>query len=137
VSRDMGRTEPIADAQVKLALTALERGDMLEARNLLGESLDGYSQCASAEGLLWVLEGFALVAARSGDRQRAAALLGASESRAKMGGGIQLDVAGRERLEADLRDELGGERFEAARAEGVAMTLEGALEYALAGEIHV
>ena len=54
-----------------------------------------------------------------------------------MGGGIQLDVAGRERLEADLRNELGGERFEAARAEGGAMTLEDALEYALAGEIHV
>jgi predicted ATPase/class 3 adenylate cyclase len=137
VSREMGRTEPIADAQLKLALAALGRGDTQEARKRLGESLDGYTECGTTEGMLWVLEGFALVAAQSGNRQRAATLLGASEGRDQVGGGIRLDPAGRERVEADLRAQLGAERFEAACAQGRTLTLEDALEYALAGEIEV
>jgi predicted ATPase len=132
---EMSQIEAIADAQLKLALTALDRGDAQEARKLLDESLDGYRASESTGGMLWVLEGFSFVAAQAREPQTAAVLLGASQGRT-VGGGIQLDPAGRERLEAELRDELGREPFEAAWAKGAAMTPENAIEYALAGPIH-
>ncbi len=128
--REMNQTEAIADAQLKLALTAIDRGEAQEARSLLRESLDGYRACRSIGGILWVLEVFSLLASREGHRQRAAILLGASEGR-ETGGGIQLDPAEREQLEADLLDQLGPELFETARARGVAMRPEEAVEYAL------
>jgi len=128
--REMNQTEAIADAQLKLALTAIDRGEAQEARSLLRESLDGYRACRSIGGILWVLEVFSLLASREGHRQRAAIRLGASEGR-ETGGGIQLDPAEREQLEADLLDQLGPELFETARARGVAMRPEEAVEYAL------
>jgi hypothetical protein len=78
------------------------------------------------------MEGFSFLAAQSGDRQQAAILLGASQSR-NLDFVVQPDPANRKRLEAELRDELGGERFKAAFAEGVAMSPDEAIEFALAG----
>jgi predicted ATPase len=130
--RDMSHTEAIADARLKLALTAIDRGDAREARKLLEETLDGYKTCGSSEGFLWVLEGFSFLAAQSGDRNQAAILLGASQSRS-LDFLVQPDPANRKRLEAELRDELGGERFKAAFAEGAAMSPDEAIEFALAG----
>jgi hypothetical protein len=129
--REMSRAGAIADAHFKLALTALDRGDIPEAKRLLVESLDGYRASESAEGMLWVLEGFALAAASVRALERAAILLGASAGRT-MGGGIQFAIDDRERLERNLRDELGEERVEAALAKGAAMSVEDAFEYALA-----
>jgi predicted ATPase/class 3 adenylate cyclase len=131
VSRDTGGVEWVADAQLKLALTVLGEGDPSGARQLLCASLDGYRATGSANGLLWLLEGFSHLAARSGNPERAAILLGASDARSR-GGGFLLE--GRERLEAELRKELGRERFEAARAEGVVMSADAAIEVALAQE---
>jgi tetratricopeptide (TPR) repeat protein len=128
--REMSQTEAIADAQLKLALTALDRGDTQDAREFLGESLNGYRTSASREGLLWVLEGCSLLAARSGNSPRAAVLLGASERRTT-GGGVQLGLEDRVRLEANLRSELGEGRFEAAFAEGTATSLDSTIELAL------
>jgi hypothetical protein len=122
----------VADAQVKLALTALGEGNPPEASKLLHESLAGYRATGSAQGLLWVLEGCAHLAAKSGNPRRAATLVGASETRYR-GGAFLLE--GRELLEADLRNELGGNDFEAARAKGAAMGPDTAVEFALSQEL--
>jgi predicted ATPase len=134
VSRDAGGVEWIADAQVKLALTALGDGNSSMASELLRESLNGYRAVGSAEGLFWVLEGISHLAAQSGKPELGAILLGASEARQR-GGGFQLE--GREPLEAALRNELGWERFKAARAEGTAMSPDDAIEFALAQDLDV
>jgi hypothetical protein len=72
------------------------------------------------------------LAAHSGDRRQAAVLLGASQGR-NLDLVVQPDPANRARLEAELRAELGEERFEAARAEGAAMNPDEAIELALSG----
>jgi predicted ATPase/class 3 adenylate cyclase len=131
VSRDWG-AEGIADVQVKLALTALGRGNAQDALELLSKSLGGYRESGSTEGMLWVLEGLSYLAAHSGDRRQAAVLLGASQGR-NLDLVVQPDPANRARLEAELRAELGEERFEAARAEGAAMNPDEAIELALSG----
>jgi hypothetical protein len=128
----MGQTEWAADAQVKLALTALRQGDAPEAQRLLAESVDTFRECESDAGMLWALEVFAHLAAQSDDPERAATLLGATDAR-HCGGAFLLE--GRERLEKELHDELGNQRFEAARDQGRAMELEEAVEYALVGQI--
>jgi tetratricopeptide (TPR) repeat protein len=113
-SREMSQTEAIADAQLKLALTAVDQKEAGEARKLLDEAFDSYRGCGSTEGMTWVLEGFSRLAAQVGNPRLAAVLLGASEGRTT-GGGIQLDRVDRERLEAELEDKLGMERLEAAQ----------------------
>jgi predicted ATPase len=132
--REIGRPAAIADAQLKLAYTAIARGETGEARPLLDQSLAGYRRDGDDGGILWVVEGFALLAARAGDRERAGILLGASETR-PTGGGVRLDRDDRERLEATLRRELGDERFEAARARGSSTSPEEAVEHALSATL--
>jgi predicted ATPase len=129
VSRDVGGEEWVADAQVKLALAAIGQGNMSEASSLLLESIDGYRAAGSANGLLWVLEGFAHLAARSSNPERAAILLGASAARHR-GGGFLLE--GREELETTVRQKLGPERFDTAFTQGAAMSPDSAIELALA-----
>src|SRR5207237_10134577 len=77
--RDIGRPAAIADAHLKLAFTAVAGGDAREATRLLEESLDGYRKDRDTGGVLWMIEGLALVAAQRGERELAAVLLGASE----------------------------------------------------------
>jgi DNA-binding NarL/FixJ family response regulator len=75
----------------------------------------------------------AVVAGELGQPKRAARLLGAAAALQEAGGRAvsPLDLAERERQVASVREVLGDERFAEVWADGQAMSLERALEYAL------
>jgi hypothetical protein len=79
------------------------------------------------------LLGFAALAAVQGQPERAARLWGASEAQIAKGASF-FDAADRRlyaRTIAKAEAQLGAQAFEALRAEGKAMTMDQAIEYAL------
>ncbi len=131
--REIGDKWNIAFALHGLAVVALRRSDYERAAALFTDSL---ILCKEV-GNRWIseecLEGFARVASATGHYPRAARLFGAAEvlretldlhrSRA--------DQAYHDKRVASTRAALGDVAFDAASAEGQAMTLHQAIEYAL------
>ena len=77
------------------------------------------------------LTGLALVANDDGIHERAARLLGASARMRHDVGGAPPLIGRWGDPEADAREALGKERYDAARAEGYAMDAETAVAYAI------
>ena len=109
------------------------QGDLERAVGLYRESLALFG----AVGDKWVatecIEGLALIARAQGNPERVARHLGAAEA-AREVFAITPEAGDQEHLWAATRERPEGTAYAAAWAEGRAMTLEQAIEYALAPE---
>jgi non-specific serine/threonine protein kinase len=131
--REIGDKWNIAFALYGLAFVAHRQGDNERAAAFFTDSL---ILCKEV-GNRWIgeecLEGFARVASATGHHQRAARLFGAAEVLRETLGHHRspADQAYHDERVASTRAALGDAAFDAALAEGQAMTLEQAIEYAL------
>jgi len=144
--REIGYTWGIAVSLGNFAWIALRRDDLKQAVALLAESLTLRREIGDRGGIAWCLEKLAEIALITGQREsalrpdedfrRAARLFGAAEAlRAPVNSAIDLvDQPEYERQLAILRAQLDEAIFTTAWAKGQAMTLQQAIEYALAVE---
>jgi hypothetical protein len=109
---------------VALSLIAQERHD--EAEALLGDAFDG--AVARRRTMLGdVLDAFAAVCAARGAQRAAATLIGSADTARRENGGMSHDDGSqwlRDQTVARSREALGGAEFDAAVAEGAALSLE-------------
>jgi predicted ATPase/DNA-binding XRE family transcriptional regulator len=130
------RDEPwqAARAALLLGLAAYLDGDAAAARRRLGESLEVFRQVGNWHGLCGALDGFAGLALADGDPGRALRLSAAAAA-IRAAAGIRLprgwDRAVTTRVVEPARAAAGA-LVAAAWAEGTAMTVDAAVEYALA-----
>ncbi len=111
-------------------------GDLERAAGLYRESLALFGEAGDKRVATECIEGLALIASAQGNAERAARLFGVAEA-ARETFGITMPRQERgdhERRGATTREGLGDAAFAAAWAEGRAMTLEQAIEYALTTE---
>jgi len=144
--REIGTNWGIAVSLGNFAWIALRRGDLQQAVTRLGESLILRREIGDRGGMAWCLEKLAEIALITGQResslrrdedfQRAARLFGAAAAlRESIGSVIDLvDQPEYERQIGIVQAHLDEATFTAAWAEGQAMTLEQAVNYALATE---
>lgn len=121
----------LAEFLAEAGMAWIAHGDLEQAQQLLTESLRSSRDMGRPTGT--ALMGLSEVAAARGQSRRAARLLGASEA-VPAAGGPQLPPylhALVDRAVAAARDALGAEAFEAARAEGAALSQEQAITEAL------
>jgi predicted ATPase/DNA-binding NarL/FixJ family response regulator len=124
----------IANAGLKLAEVALGRGDRHGAETLGRQSLALLRKLRDSWGLLMSLLHLGLAAVMQGDHTRAARLFGATDAlRTAIGASLLPPMSAQfEQGVNAARAALGDEAFAAAWARGQAMTLEQAIEAALA-----
>jgi hypothetical protein len=130
---EVGDKQTIVHALGGQGHLALEVGDYGRASTLYKESLTMRRKMGDVFLVAQSLEDFAALAWRQGQHERAARLLGASEARCQTLN-ITLPTADLGEYTCTLdtaRAALGEETFVVAWAEGRAMTLEKAIEYAL------
>jgi tetratricopeptide (TPR) repeat protein len=132
--RQTGQLMGPAHAYQSLGEVALSQKDAAAARAHYRESMNYFRQLGDRMGISWCLAGFAGAAALSEEPERGARLWGASEGlRQRIGCRVApASRLNRERTDAMLREQLGDEPFEAEQMHGRAMSLEQAIEYALA-----
>jgi tetratricopeptide (TPR) repeat protein len=129
VSRELGNKNGVALQLLNLGKNALGRNDCRRASALIHQALLLRREMGNTRGILECLREFGKVAAAEQRYERAARLLGAAEPLWEM-----LNERGRRMYEDEDRtiraqsDEVASEK---ARAEGRAMSLEQAIEYAL------
>ncbi len=116
-----------------LGLIALRQNLPERAQTLLAESLNLWDSLNLPDAVGHVLRSLAEVAAALGDAQRAARLLGASRTLLVSSQPMlpPSDQAAYERFRADISATLEPAAFDAAEAEGQALTREQAVSYAL------
>ena len=119
-----------------LAFVATHEGDYVRARNLLLSAIKRWREIGSLYGITTDLAFIAGPLARLGDPEKAAKLLGASDTLLSGMGfvpnqGDQHEIA---KYEADVRALLDEAIFEVNWAEGQAMSLDSAVAYALEGD---
>ena len=130
----MGDLSGIADSLLNLGCVADYRGDYSAAYSLLAESLTLSQDLGYTEFIGWALERFTALAAVQGQAARALRLDGAaarlSETLGTPPGALERELLLEVRL-LTARQLLGERAAAQARAEGQAMPLEQAIEYAL------
>lgn len=133
IHRELGNQRDIAISLDGLGGVAMALGDYEVARAHYGESLAIRRELGNKGSIAEALEKLAAVAAARGQPERTARLFGVVEAlREAMGAPLPpADRAEHDRSVAAVRTELGEEAFAAARAEGQAMSLEQACDYAL------
>ena len=136
VARRLGDRTHCYIAIYNLAQVALAGEDYDRAAALLEEGVTISQLIGDRANLAYCLEGLAAVAAARGDNERSARLVGAAEAlHEAVGVPVYLYYrryrALYERTLAAVRSALGAEAFEAARAEGRAMSFEQAVGSAL------
>ena len=134
LSRQVGDTWGVALALAGRGGVAASRGERRLAMALLKESLILFRDVGSRDRMTECLQDLASLACMGGHAEQAARLSGAAES-TQQSSGLALWPAVRERRDRDLaaaRTTLGAARFERAWSEGQAMTLERAVDAALA-----
>lgn len=111
------------------------QGDPSTARSHHAEGLRLFRKAGDRRGIGYSLAGFAALAAAEGDAERAARLSGAVASlEAVLGAFLEAPLqVEHDRELSTVREELGAETFTALAAEGRAMGLEQAVDYALDG----
>ncbi len=136
IHREMGDRWGIAASLNNLGNVACDQGDYPSARALHEESLAIRRELGDQRGIAQSLEGLAPVAAALAEPHRAARIWGAAERlREEIGAPLPPNERPRyERQVATARAALGSETFAAAWAEGRAMSMEQAIDYALADE---
>ena len=115
-----------------LGVIALEQGDVDGARSLFSDSIRTFEQVGERCDVGLPITSFAWLAARQGQPDRAVRLFAAGEAvRGPTLRWGRWTKRRREILLSNARAALGDETFERAWAEGKAMTVEQAVEYAL------
>jgi predicted ATPase len=133
LARTMRDPKAIADALASLARWVWERGEREQATAQYRESLELYEEMGTPLGVAVCLEGLAAVGA-AGQPERAARLWGAAAT-LRAARGMPLPSVERARYEQAVtaaRMVLGPTAFDAAWAEGAALTSEQAIAVALA-----
>jgi predicted ATPase/DNA-binding SARP family transcriptional activator/DNA-binding CsgD family transcriptional regulator len=138
VARELGNAgvEIIPEALVNLGLAALGQGDHQRAVVSFKEALVMSQTLERKPTVINTLEGMASLAGVLGEASRAAHLWGAAEASRQVTD-IALPPGERALHEpylASVRSQLGEEAWEAALAEGQAMSLQEAAQYALSEE---
>ena len=133
LSRELRDRRAIAWMLGNLGSMSHEQGNHDQARVLLQESLALVREQEDKLGVAHILAGLAASAAATGDLERAVRLAGATDTLLQAIGAV---LAAVERGFCDTavntaRDQLDATMFDALWAEGQAMTLEHAIEYAL------
>jgi non-specific serine/threonine protein kinase len=133
IKRQLGEKRGLAFSVWSLGKVAQAQGDYASARSLYAEAIMIMRQVADKGGMPFLLEAFGYLAVVEGYFQRGACLLGAAEVWREITGSAlpPISQADHERDMADIQVQLGVEAFATAWAEGRAMTLEQAIEYAL------
>ena len=133
ILRELGDKWPLSLPLRHLGIVASRQGDHLRAEGLYKESLASLRELGEKWLISLCLEELAGVACAQGKHARAARLWGAEETICEAIGATvrALYRADYERGVAAACAGLGEEAFEAAWAQGRAMTLEGAIAYAL------
>ena len=137
LAREHGQKRPSAFALWSLGLVAFDQHNYVEAHSLYEEGLATAKELRNVWICSHLVEAFATLIAAEGQYVRAARLLGAAESHRKAQGN-PLPFAHRsdyDRPVATIRAGLNEEALGSAWAEGRAMTLEQAIEYALAPDV--
>jgi predicted ATPase len=121
---------------LELAIMAQEEGDHPRAADLCRESRELFREVGETGGKAETaacLEAWGSLAAAQGHSRRAARLLGAAAALREAIGALlpPVDLPAQERSLAAVRAALGDDAFAAAWAEGRAMPLDTAVEYAL------
>lgn len=134
--RARGDTANLARSLFNLGAVDLMLGRLEQARNRFRESLAFGRDAGDREDLAWCLLGFAGLLAAGGEGDRAAMLLAAAVSLLEgMGAAFKPFERHLHDTTADrARGMVGGEAFEEARRRGAAMSLDEAIEQALAGD---
>ena len=135
IAQGSGDKSVIAIALNNMGDIMREQGDDARATELLARSLSLYVEAGARWGVAYALEGLAAVAAQGGQPARAARLYGAAASlRQALGAPLPPNERPRyERAISHLRDLMGQLQFDAAFAAGGALTMEQAVDEALAG----
>ena len=129
VSRELGNKNGVAMQLTKLGRVALRRRDSRQARTLFEQALALRREMGNPRGVLECLWAFGNVAAAEQQSERAARLLGAPAALREMLN--KKDLSAYEGDVSATRAQLGAAAFDKAWAEGRAMSLEQAVEYAL------
>lgn len=135
LSREVGERQSISSALYTLATLAQAELDHEHARDLFEEGLTVSAELGNDADVAHCLEGLASIAGAEGKIVRAARLWGAEEALlGKIEPAVYTYVPDRSLHESRVavaRARLDDEAFEAAWSEGLAMTAEKAIEYAL------
>jgi len=135
LSREVGERQAISAALYTLATLAQAEGDHGRAGDLFEEGLAVSAELGNEADVAHCLEGLGSVAADEGTTARAAVLWGAEEALLeKLGAAVYTYVPERSLHRSRVvaaRARLGERAFSAAWAEGKAMTVGQAVEYAL------
>ncbi len=132
MSRAQGDIWMVGHVQAKLGHVEAKQGDFARALSAFQESLDVGRRLAEVMIIGVSLEGFAWIASAQGCGERAARLIGASEGLRERIGGMLLPEwrADHDWGAATARSQIGDDAFTLAWADGHAMSLERAVEYA-------
>jgi predicted ATPase/transcriptional regulator with XRE-family HTH domain len=133
IARQIGFHGRMAHICVNMADMALLQGEQARAAPLLAEGLSIFVKMGDKHGIAEGLEGMATLAGALGQPDRAARLFGAAEVLREVAK-IFLPTFARvvyERTMATSRSRIGEEAFTKAWAEGRAMDIEEAIQYAL------
>ena len=134
LNRKLGRKQALANNLLDLGFVALAEDRLDEASAVFGEALAICGGERFADGLMWAIEGAAALALqRSSPAEAARWLATTTHPRADLGMAEDFYVTGDERRAQTLesaRAQLGEARFEAAWAEGLALSLDEAAEEA-------
>jgi tetratricopeptide (TPR) repeat protein len=134
LNRKLGRQEGLANNLLDLGFVALAEDRLHEASAMFSEALAICAGERFADGLMWAIEGAAALAVeRSAPAEAARWLATTTHPRADLGMADDFYLAGDARRAQTLesaRTQLGDARFEAAWADGLALSLEDAAEEA-------
>ena len=136
LARESGEQRPNIFSLWSLGLVAVDQHNYVEAHSLYKEGLAQAKELGEVWIGTFLVEAYAALLAAEGQYVRAARLLGATEAH-RQAEGTPLPVAHRsdyDRPVAAIRAGLSEEAFTAAWAQGRAITLEQAIEYALADQ---
>ena len=132
--RELGDEWGVANSLINLGYVACSQGDYRQAATLIRECLLLCQKPGDKRGISYCLALLARVTGDTGQPERAARLFGAAEALREA---IHVRLEYVDRIEEDrnidaVRTQLDEAAFAAAWAEGRAMTLEQAVDYALA-----
>ena len=132
--RRHGDIQGIARGLMNLGEVRMMQGELDEAEEMLKESFVLFGEINSQWDIAYVLEGLAHVRTAAGKATDAARLLGAADELRDVLGAPRPpnEIEPYEKHVARARASIDPETFEAAWAEGRAMTIDEALEFALA-----
>ena len=133
ILRELGDKGGIAESLTNLGSVACKQGNYVAARPLYEESLAIFRELGDKRAIVYTLEGFVALAAAQGQPERALHLAGAAAALRETIG-APLPPTEQEEFERHLemaRQTLDEEAAAKALANGRAMTLEQAIEYAL------